>query len=197
MMSWDDIQRYMLGAWDLMWGRKQGLGRLDLTVDGFWNSFFAMIVAAPPLLLTWVAVANRLAERPGYEGSRPLAATGFAVIDALAWVLPLVLLALASRRLGIADRFVAYVVSTNWASAVLVWLGTPVALAMLLMPGSDITTTLQLLFFVFNGVLMWRLTNAVIDRGPGMATGVFVAMMFVSIVLVTMLQNLFGLSISP
>ena len=52
------------------------------------------------------------------------------MVDFGTWVLPLVLLWRSSRRaLGIADRFVHYVVASNWASALIVWLMLPAAAA--------------------------------------------------------------------
>ena len=50
MPSANEIQAGLTGAWRMMLGRSDGIGLLDLSADGFWNSFFAMIVALPPLL---------------------------------------------------------------------------------------------------------------------------------------------------
>ena len=36
----------LTGAWRLMLGKADGLRLLDLSADGFWNSFFAIVVAA-------------------------------------------------------------------------------------------------------------------------------------------------------
>ena len=55
----EDIQRQMLGAWRMMTGRRDGMRLLDLSVDGFWNSFFAIVVAAPVLSAGKVAGHRR------------------------------------------------------------------------------------------------------------------------------------------
>ncbi|MER9338061.1 hypothetical protein NKJ06_29550, partial [Mesorhizobium sp. M0293] len=54
MLSADETQASLTGAWRLMLGKTDGLRLLDLSADGFWNSFFAIVVAAPALLVGWV-----------------------------------------------------------------------------------------------------------------------------------------------
>ena len=56
----DEIQRYLTGAWRMMMGKADGLRLLDLSADGFWNSFFAIVVALPALIVGWVGVANEI-----------------------------------------------------------------------------------------------------------------------------------------
>ena len=111
MPSGENIQRNMTGAWQLLLGRPDGLRLLDISADGFWNSFFAMVVAVPALAVGWVAMANDAAARE--MGSRLSILGRLALIDGLTWVLPLVALALIARLAGIADRYVPYVVASN------------------------------------------------------------------------------------
>lgn len=151
------IQDYLTGAWLLMTGRRDGLGRLDLSADGFWNSFFAIVVALPALIVGWVEVANGL----GGESfaMRLSVVLRMAAVDLLSWILPIVLLALVARPLGIAHRFVPYVVATNWGSALFVWMMLPPAILDLFLPGAkDVSALLSLLLFVATLVLSWRLT---------------------------------------
>ena len=55
MPTLDDVVRFFNGAFLLMAGKADGLKRLDLSADGFWQSFAAVIVALPPLALSWLA----------------------------------------------------------------------------------------------------------------------------------------------
>jgi hypothetical protein len=191
----DEIQRSLAGAWRLLMGDREGLRLLDLSVDGFWNSFFAIILALPALLVGWVAVSAEMA--PGF-GGRLGTVLALAIADLAAWIVPLIGLALAARPAGIADRFVAYVVASNWASALLVWLMLPPSLLALVSPGAgEVAAFLSLLLFLVALVLTWRLTNAVLDRGPAAATVLFVAMLGASLAVLLMLQSLFGISSAP
>ena len=60
MPSFDEVQQYLTGALRLMLGKADGLRMLDFSADGFWNSFFAMAVALPALMIGWVGLANEL-----------------------------------------------------------------------------------------------------------------------------------------
>ncbi|TIX33060.1 MAG: transporter, partial [Mesorhizobium sp.] len=44
MLSADETYASLAGAWRLMLGKVDGLRLLDLSADGFWNSFFAIVV---------------------------------------------------------------------------------------------------------------------------------------------------------
>lgn len=194
MPSGQEIQQYLTGVARLMLGRPDGLKLLDFSADGFWNSFFAIVVALPPLVVGWVGIANEVAGMMDVATRFSLLVRLF-FADMGAWVLPLVMLAVAARPMGIADRFVHYVVASNWASALFAWLMLPPALLRLFLPQAmDATILLSLLLFLVTLVLSWRLTVAVIARGPAMGSAVFFAMLVASIATLFALQALLGLT---
>src|SRR5262245_64178864 len=108
MPAAEDIQRYLTGAWRLMMGKPDGLRLLDISADGFWNSFFAIVIALPALAASWIAVANDFGQAADIAPSRLSILLRLALVDLGAWVLPLGALALAARKAGIADRLVHY-----------------------------------------------------------------------------------------
>ncbi|MBX3572799.1 MAG: transporter [Mesorhizobium sp.] len=192
MPSGDDIQAYLAGAWRLMMGKPDGVRALDVSADGFWNSFFAILVAFPALSVSWAALAAELSEDG--LGSRYSILLRLAVIDVVAWVLPLLVLGLVARPAGILDRYPHFVVASNWASALLAWLMLPAGLLNLFAPeASDLNNTVSLVVFLAALVLSWRLTNAVLVKGAVVASAVFVGMVFAGIFLIVFLQGLFGL----
>ena len=198
MPSAENIQLYLTGAWRMMLGKADGLRLLDLSADGFWNSFFAIVVAVPALVVGWVGVANELSQFSGEFGSKLSIVARLAVIDLATWVLPLVVLAAVASRAGIADRFVHLVVASNWASALIVWIMLPPALLGLFWPAaSDAGALLSLALFVLTMVLSWRMTNVAIGKGPAVATAVFAGMFLVSLVVLFVLQAAFGLTATP
>ena len=101
-----------------MFGKADGLRLLDLSADGFWNSFFAIVVAAPALIVGWVGIANEIGDPEAFAGRLGMLIR-LATVDIGSWVLPLVGLALVAPRAGIGGRFVHYVVASNWASAII------------------------------------------------------------------------------
>lgn len=195
MPSAAEIQRYMTGAWRLMNGRADGVRLLDTSVEGFWDSFFAIVVAAPALAIGWIASANDF-QQFEMTASRFSLMIRLAVIDLCVWIVPLVALALVVRRAGIADRFVAYVVSGNWASALLVWMMLPPTILRLVLPQTaDVASLLSLMLFLASLVLTWRQTNAVLNKGPAVATALFIGMFVSALAVLIALQSLFGLNI--
>ena len=190
----EDIQRYLLGAWRMMTGKRDAVRMLDISVDGFWNSFFAIVVALPALLVGWVPLANELAVPEARLVGRVLLVLRLAIVDIGSWVLPIAALAAISGYVGIRDRFVAYVVASNWASALFAWIMLPASLLRLVAPGlGEAAMALSLGIFLASMVLLWRLTDAAIDKGPGVATGVFAGMFMASIPTLFALQDLLGI----
>lgn len=189
-----DIQQYFTGVWRMMMGRADGLKLLDLSADGFWNSFFAILVALPPMTVAWVGVTNGIAGMDTF-GTRLSLLTRLFIADIGAWVLPLGLLAVAARPTGIADRFVPYVVATNWASALFAWVMLPPALLRLFIPqAEELTTLISLVLFVATLVLFWRLTIVTVAKGAAVGSAVFFAMLVASIAALVAFQSMLRLN---
>ena len=113
-MGASEFVRSLRGAWLLARGDAAGMGLLDLTVEGFWNSFAAALVAAPAYVLL---LTDRYA-RTGLPPGAGLAGTAFA--ESLAYLvdvatLPLLAIPL-TRFLGLGTRYVPLVVASNWAT---------------------------------------------------------------------------------
>lgn len=193
----DDIQKYLTGAWQLMMGKREGVSLLDVSADGFWNSFFAIAIALPALIVGWVGTTNELGADPAAPLSRLSYMLRLATIDLGAWILPLIGLAVIASRVGIRDRFVHYVVASNWSSAILAWLMLPAALLRLVtLSNSDLALTLSLGLFALSMVLTWRLTNAVIAKGPATGSAIFAGMFIASVIVLVVLQAVLGVYIS-
>lgn len=191
----EEIQRHLVGVWRMMTGRRDGIRQLDLSVDGFWNSFFAVVVALPVLLTGWVPMASEIAGADSAFGGRLSLLFRLAVVDIGAWLLPIAALAAVAGRVGIRDRFVHYVVASNWGGALFAWFMLPASLLRLVWPAAgEAATALSLMIFIASLVLSWRLTDAAIDKGPGMTTGVFAGMLFASILTLFALQDLLGIA---
>ena len=195
MPSAAEIQRYLTGAWRLMTGKSDGLSMLDISADGFWNSFFAIVVAAPALFVGWISMANEIAAEP-LAGSRLSILLRLAAIDISAWILPLAVLAVAAPLAGIGARFVHYVIASNWGSALIIWLMLPAGLLRLVWPSTaDFASLLSLGLFGLSMVLTWRLTNVVIARGPAIGTAVFAGMFIASLFVLFLLQAALGVQL--
>ena len=137
MPSSDEIQHYLTGAWRMMMGKADGLRLLDLSADGFWNSFFAIVVALPALIVGWVGVANELSAIPRASAAASRSLLRLAAVDLAPGSCRWSALPLVAPRAGIGDRFVHYVVASNWGSALIVWMMLPAALLRLFLPSTN------------------------------------------------------------
>ena len=126
MPSAEEIQQYLTGAWRMMLGKADGLRLLDLSADGFWNSFFAIVIALPALIVGWVGVANDLGaasrfRRPAVDRCLRLAMIDFARLGRCRWWR----LPPSPSRPASPTASSHYVVASNWGSALIAWLMLP------------------------------------------------------------------------
>ena len=194
MLSADETHASLLGAWRLMLGKNDGLRMLDLSADGFWDSFFAIVVAAPALIVGWVGIANQIGDPEAFAGRFGMVIS-LAAAEIGAWVVPLAGLALIAPRIGIGGRFVPFAVAYNWAMAIAAWISLPAALLTLFLPFTDqMVVLVALVLFLLSEVLIWRLTNASNGGGAAIATAVFTGMLIGSQAVSFGLQVLLGIS---
>jgi hypothetical protein len=195
LVSADETQASLTGAWRLMLGKVDGLKLLDLSADGFWNSFYAIVIAVPALIVGWVGIANEIGDPNAFAGRFDMLVR-LALVDLGSWVLPLLVFAFVAPRAGIGGRLVSYVVASNWSSAIVAWLMLPSALIRLFLPATDaVAGSVSLFSFLLAMVLTWRMTNAVIGRGAAVGIAVFAGMFVASLVVLFALQGLLGITI--
>src|SRR3982750_2219871 len=101
----EEIQQYLTCAWRMMMGRPDGLRLLDISADGFWNSFFAIAIALPPLIAGWVTITNSLAAGYVSFGDRLSIMLRLATVDLGAWIIPIAAFATVAGPAGLSDRF--------------------------------------------------------------------------------------------
>jgi hypothetical protein len=190
MLPLEDVQRYLTGAWRMMMGRSDGLHLLDISADGFWTSFFAIVIALPALFAGWVALAGDILARGDVSDGLALVIVKLALIDMCVWILPLVGLVLVGRSIGIGDRIVHSVVSLNWASALTSWIMLPPVIMLGFWPAShDLILLVSLALFGLTIFLLWRVLSAAIGRGGAVAAGVLTGLVLFSLfVQFTMLE---------
>lgn len=122
MLTLADIRAGLGGAIGLLRGDAGAMARFDVSYDGFWKSFLAVLVIVPLFLFYVHGEWRLLAQESDMESvweSRSYG--GFIamrlVVMAVDWLAyPLIILAVA-RPLGIAGAVVPYIVAQNWAAA--------------------------------------------------------------------------------
>ena len=181
------------GALDLAVGRRgNGWAKLDVSADGFWNSFTAIPACLPALLVTWLAHGALLAQ----EGARVTPAglvLSLALIELAIWLMTIGLVLLAARPLGWGERAVPAVIALNWASVPIAYArAVPAALVLLLGMGEGIAFVM-LVVEVLILVAFWRVLAAALERPAVMVTGVFLGALVLGYTLADWGHRAFGL----
>ena len=177
MPSREEVLRSLYGAYLLARMDRSGMSQFDLSIDGFWRSFFAAVLVAPGYALL---VAQKLAARvePVPE-DRPSAAAvqqfdlGWVLlVQTLAYIVGWAAFPLAAAAvtwaLGLGRHYVPLIVASNWAAVIQIGLFL-VALALSFVLPSPLSglvltlTTVSILFY------QWFVTRTALQTTGGVA----------------------------
>ncbi|MEO8669040.1 MAG: hypothetical protein ABI399_11025 [Bauldia sp.] len=194
-----EIRRSMEAAWLLFLNRADAMRRFDVSVEGCWRSFQAILLIIPIYALTVIVEERRLltdaVAEPDFFGSWFVIGRGVAL--AVDWVAFPILLALAAPVLGVARSYPAYVVARNWA-AVLASLpfGAVALLTIVGLLSNEVGAVLSLIAI---GVVL-RYNFVVARRALGVGIGLAIALVAADFVLSLLIaegvDGLFGVAAS-
>ncbi|WP_102961011.1 hypothetical protein [Mangrovicella endophytica] len=177
----DEVLRYFSASWRMMLGHADGLRGLDLTADGFWTSFSALVVALPPIALSWIA-SESLQPADASRLAGPLTVyAAHAAADLTAWLLPVLILMMLARPLGMTRTIVPIVVAGNWGSALLSWATAPYWVLMMLFGAGEGMLLLSSLMTLAMVVLTARLLFVATDRDYSAAIAITALMVVASL----------------
>jgi hypothetical protein len=132
MPSMQEIIGSLKGAWLLARRDASGMQHFNLTIEGFWRSFAAILFIAPIFFVFAslsfdAATETELADGVANDSSADYAGT--AVLLAISWIAFPLAMVPVSRALGLAHRYVTYIIVFNWTSIIAeAVLAAPVAL---------------------------------------------------------------------
>ncbi len=180
-MTTADFRVGLAAAVALFLGRPGALARFDVSLEGFWRSFAAILLVLPSFAVAVVAEGS-------FQGAE-MAANGLPAEDfpwgsfaaerlvslSLEWIALPVVLALIARRLGIAPRFVPFIVARNWGAAVSSALyAIPALLFVAGVLRADVTQILGLAVVLVALQYQYRIARQALAVPPGMAVAVVV-----------------------
>ncbi|MEM9471972.1 MAG: hypothetical protein AAGA00_08435 [Pseudomonadota bacterium] len=170
--------RGLKACWRLVCMDEDGLDDLDLSSDGFWNSFAAIFLVAPLYLYSSSAGA-RLATPPQPERHW----FGSLALLALLWVLwPLIMLTVA-RIIDRRHHYVRYIVAYNWSSVYVIAALVPVFLLQQAGVIEAMTgALLSLCVIVWSLYYRWYVAKVALDVAPMTASFLVVGDLAMSVV---------------
>ena len=160
----EEVFHSLYGAWRLAFLDPSGLAHFNLSVDGFWRSFFAAVLVAPgfAVLIAQKLVARPEAFDPGWAMLVQILAYGFS------WAaFPLVAVVL-TRLLGLGHNYVPLIVALNWGVVLQVMAFLTAMILGLALPG---VLAGLIMLIVTGGVLFyqWFITRSALQTTGGVA----------------------------
>jgi hypothetical protein len=174
----DEIVRSLTGAWRLLLDRSDALRFFDVSVDGFWRSFGAILLVLPAFILVVLSDRARIltdaVAGSGFDATTFLVNRGLWLL--LNWIALPVVLALVAQPLGVTRTYAAYVVARNWCAVLTV---APFGLVALLslagLLGDDIASVISLVVIVVVVRFDYLIARRALGADIGLAVGVVLA----------------------
>lgn len=175
-------------------GDEAALDQMDISSDGFWRSFAAIIWALPALFFAWVFDARDLIA-DGVELTMVRIVIYSAIIEMVLWFLPIILLAFVLRPLGLASRYSHLIIARNWLSVPIVYAYIVVMLLSLLFGNAS---PLVLVAFAFLLVAIWiqiRVTRISLQSDASIAAALVIGEIILLLIIMFYAQSTLGLTV--
>jgi hypothetical protein len=173
-----EIKRALEGAWLIARQDPSAMSRFDLTVEGFWASFFAAVLAAPG----WVVLVVDQYSRQGLGPNLGEVVLIETLAYAIRWIaFPLFALVL-TQMLGLGRRYVPLIVASNWGSVLRVALLAAAALI-----GGFLPDPLGLTLAFFAGLVtlayQWQIFRTALETTGLIAAGLILVDILLSVLI--------------
>jgi hypothetical protein len=113
MPSAREVGAALYGAWRLMRFDAGGMAWFDVSITGFWRSFFAAVLVAPGFA---VLLVFNLAGRGGEPVGLGKAIVVWTVAYAVIWAAFPIAAILITRLLRLGGRYIPLIIAYNWAN---------------------------------------------------------------------------------
>ncbi|MTI17194.1 hypothetical protein E1162_08060 [Rhodobacteraceae bacterium RKSG542] len=192
--SRQEIENALIGSWELVRGRAQGINRFDLTVDGFWRSFSVLFLLLPFYVVA-VAADRKLGLVLGDQEAVMSGASFYTakmVALVMDWVTYPVVLAFLAGTIGIKSTYGPYITVRNWTTILVIVPYTVLNLLFLIGILSGEALVFSSLLVV--GWIMWFrffIAIKIAQASFGLAVGMVVMDFFLGLVITQLVTRLF------
>ena len=177
------------------WAREAWRDEMDLTTDGVFASFWAIVLSAPFAIAGGLTEARIAAASPAYASSLYAKAPMAVMLPTellaalIAWGVTVAALALIARRLGATRETAALIVAYNW-SQLFAYLTVLAPAAAIAATGSAETSALLFLgVLVFSIFLFWVVIRRILPIDVGATVLVIIALSAIAFGVYAVLTN--------
>lgn len=191
----NEVAFYLRGLWLLFLGKKEGLRLLDISDRGMLRSFYAAIWCLPSMAVSWYWWhQNYLTCLPEGVGTGAIFFVRMGLIEAVCWMVPLILIGLLLFALGARDKFQATIVVANWLSLPFSYAYSALILVALLLPA--LQGLVAILWFALLLTLVFtfsRIVRFFVRDNPLLVTALVMTLLVPAMILSEMLQRFLGI----
>lgn len=174
------VRRSVDAAFDLVVRDQRAWSKFDLTTEGFYRSFAAILVILPlNILIDLIMVQTAIAERarkgkPMLEQVYGLGDAAFSTVTlCVEWLIFPVAMIFLLRFLGLAHRYVALIIAHNWATVVIWLFNLPTFLAEAAgWISSDLAVQLRLILLGLTLYYRFYIAQTALDTTWTLAAGI-------------------------
>lgn len=195
MLDREEIARSLTGAWELFLDRPGAMRLFDVSVDGFWRSFAAVLLVVPSYAFAVLADRQTAAVTDPSAPVQGVAAfIGESVIGlGLDWIALPVILALLARPLGITSRYAAFIVARNWGAVLGVIPFGVIGLMILLgLVGGELASLLMFAALIVVLRYNYLIARRALDASLGFAIVIVILDFVVSLTIALALDGVFA-----
>jgi len=174
----EEILRSLHGAWRLARLDVRGMGEFNLSIEGFWRSFFAAVLVLPGYVILVTQKFADVAPTEIEDAPSVLAVEGGAGLGRIilvhglsyliSWAAFPLLAAAVTWALDLGRNYVALVVASNWAAVIQIGIFLAAILLGLILPGvlGSIVLTMATVAILF---YQWFVVRTALQTGGGVA----------------------------
>lgn len=197
ILTREEIARSLTGAWYVFLDRPDAAQLFDVSVNGFWRSFRAIVLVAPAYALS--AMVEREVILAGLVDAGNWSDQQFIVAKVLTlcldWIALPLLLALVAGQLGVSRTYSAFVVARNWGAVLAIAPFGAIALLYLLgIFGEEATNIGSLVILVIILRYNYLIARRVLGLDTAFAIGLVVADFALSFSIAAFVDGLAGVS---
>ena len=187
--AWLEVQLALAGSLRLARGDRGGLACFDRSLDGFWRSFRAAVIAYP-LYLVLLVMRVTVAEWQGSGGWRIVTVETIGYV--IAWVAFPLLMLTVTRWIGRAHRFFDFMVPYNWCqvpqSALFVLVGLESESGML---GTQASEAIDIVAAIATLVYEWYIARVALETTGSAAVFVVLVDLVLGVVISRVVGSLY------
>lgn len=181
-----------------MRGDASALDEMDISTDGFWRSFNAILLSLPALFFMWVESAQELISH-GSDLQMWQIFMRRIPLDLVSWVLPFAFYPFILHLLNRKPRYSHLVIALNWSYLVLYYVFAAVIFISFLLPKTQaisiIIGFLMIAVLIASIIFLTQVVKVGLKASAGLAVTFIIAEIIVVYTLVYNVESLLGLHI--